>query len=315
MEGLRPDRDEVDSFQRSRKAGKGASKAKAKAKPETATASREPIKGGQTPQQPNAEQPSKTGTPLVVWLVMVLITLVVSWFGWESYQQKQKLEAANTELQSALVFMRQSKLLLARLEGELSETGAELIESDTGAQKKMAFLESEVRKLWGVAYDRNKKAIAGNNAEIKQQAAVLNSLKANVSEQSKGLEKLVAKTNDLETKNKDLSTKTNGLVDKLAKDAAASASLQAEVAMLREQNTQLADQLKAVEDASSAAIADIKQSLVKLKDNKAFEQRVKVNEVAIEAIDASRLQLNERIVDIDRRLNDLQLTIKPTPSK
>ncbi|UZE97439.1 hypothetical protein [Alkalimarinus alittae] len=293
MEGLRPDRDEVDNFQRSRNTGKGAGKQKANP---SISADKKGAAKTTASKPPKAPKTTKSSSPMLVWLMLVVIAGVVSWFGWESYQQKQVLKATTAELQDALVFVRQSKLLMARLEGELSETGAELIESDTGAQKKMAFLESEIRKLWGIAYDRNRKAIAANNGDIKQQGTELKSISSTVSKQAKGVEALVSKV--------------DSLTAKIDKETASTAALQTEVSLLREQNSQLLGQLKSIEDASGSAIAEIRQSIDKLKDTKAVEGRVRLNEVAIEAIDASRLQLNERIVAIDRRLNDLQLSIK-----
>lgn len=276
MEGLRPDRDEVDSFQRSRKTGKAAGKPKVNPSSEIRT------------DKAKAVAP-KRSAPITIWLMMVVIASVVSWFGWEGYKQQQLLDATTAELNDALVFIRQSKLLMARFEGELSETGAELEESDTGAQKKLKFLESEIRKLWGIAYDRNRKAIAATDEAIKQQGAELKNITSTLKQQTKGLADAVAKTD---------------------KSVASAVALQSEVILLRELNEQLSAQLKAIEDASSSAIAEIRQSIAALKDTQAVEGRVRMNEVAIEAIDASRLQLNERIVALDRRLNDLQLSVK-----
>lgn len=276
MEGLRPDRDEVDSFQRSRKTGKAAGKPKVNPNSEIKT------------DKKRAVAP-RHRTPITVWLMMMVIASVVSWFGWEGYKQQQLLDATTAELNDALVFIRQSKLLMARFEGELSETGAELEESDTGAQKKLKFLESEIRKLWGIAYDRNRKAIAATDEAIKQQGAELKNITSTLKQQTKGLADAVAKTD---------------------KSIASAVALQSEVILLRELNEQLSAQLKAIEDASSSAIAEIRQSIAALKDTQAVEGRVRMNEVAIEAIDASRLQLNERIVALDRRLNDLQLSVK-----
>ena len=276
MEGLRPDRDEVDSFQRNRKTGKATSK------PNTSP-------GSEVKTEKTRTVASKKSTPITVWLMMVVIASVVSWLGWEGYKQQQLLNATTAELNDALVFIRQSKLLMARFEGELSETGAELEESDTGAQKKLKFLESEVRKLWGIAYDRNRKAIAASDDEIKQQGVELKSIASKLKQQAKSLTEATAKTD---------------------KSIASTAALQSEVILLKELNEQLSVQLKTIEDASSSAIAEIRQSLNALKDRQTVEGRVRMNEVAIEAIDASRLQLNERIVALDRRLNDLQLSVK-----
>lgn len=276
MEGLRPDRDEVDSFQRNRKTGKATTK------PNTSPGS--DVKTGKA-----RIVASKKSTPITVWLMMVVIASVVSWLGWEGYKQQQLLNATTEELNDALVFIRQSKLLMARFEGELSETGAELEESDTGAQKKLKFLESEIRKLWGIAYDRNRKAIAASDDEIKQQGAELKNIVSRLNQQAKSLTEATAKTE---------------------KGFATTVALQSEIILLKELNEQLSVQLKTIEDASSSAIAEIRQSLNTLKDTQIVEGRVRMNEIAIEAIDASRLQLNERIVALDRRLNDLQLSVK-----
>ncbi|MFD2229040.1 hypothetical protein [Alkalimarinus sediminis] len=279
MEGLRPDRDEVDNFQRSRKSGKtGKATAKPSAKPSLEV----------RPNKARASAP-KRGASISVWLMMVVIASVVSWLGWEGYQQQQRINAMTAELNDALVFIRQSKLLMARFEGQLSETDAELEESDTGAQKKMKFLESEIRKLWGIAYDRNRKAIAASDELIKEQAKELKNISASLKKQTQSMA--------------DLATKTD-------KSVTSAVALQSEVILLRELNDQLSAQLKAIEDASSSAIAEIRQSVEALKNAPSVEGRVRMNEVAIEAIDASRLQLNERIVALDRRLNDLQLSVK-----
>lgn len=277
MEGLRPGRDEVDSFQKNRKAGKVT--AKPSANPEA--------RAGKTKKV--ATKGVRPATPLSVWLTLVVITVAVSWFGWEGYKQQQVLEATTAELEDALVFIRQSKLLMARFEGQLTETGAELEESDTGAQKKLKFLESEIRKLWGIAYDRNKKAIAANDGVIKQHGTELAKINASLKEQAAGVAGLTAKTE---------------------KSVTSAVALQSEVIMLRGLNDQLSAQLKSIEDATGSAIVEIRESINTLKDTSEVVGRVRMNEVAIEAIDASRLQLNERIVAIDRRLNDLQLSVK-----
>ena len=182
---------------------------------------------------------------------------------------------------------------MARFEGELSETGAELEESDTGAQKKLKFLESEIRKLWGISYDRNRKAIAASDDAIKQQGIELKNIASQIKQQTKGLTEVTAKVD---------------------KSRASAVALQSEVILLRELNDQLSAQLKAIEDASSSAIAEVRQSISMLQEAPSVEGRVRSNEVAIEAIDASRLQLNERIVALDSRLNDLQLSIKSAQS-
>lgn len=275
MESLRPDRDEVDNFQRNRQAGKGSKKNTPSVPTESHTVAREAV--------------PKPASNVALWLVVVLMIVGGAALGWVYNEQRQQIDALNAELSDALAFVRQSKLLMARFEGQLSETGAELEETDTVAQEKLKFLDSEVRKLWGVAYDRNRKAIADNSEALKQQTSVLGGVVA---------------------ENKKQAEKVSGLNKAIDKQSASIQVQQAELLALKSSNEELAAHIKQVEDASSGAISTIRGELAKLEERTDIDKRVKQTEVAIEAIDASRLQLNERLVALERRINDIQLSIR-----
>ncbi len=275
MESLRPDRDEVDNFQRNRKAGKGSKTNTPSAPTESHAVAREAM--------------PKPASNVALWLIVVLIIVGGAALGWVYNEQRQQIDALNTELSDALTFVRQSKLLMARFEGQLSETGAELEETDTVAQEKLKFLDSEVRKLWGVAYDRNRKAIADNNEALKQQRSDLGSVVA---------------------ENKKQAEKVSGLNKVVDKQTVSIQTQQAELLALKSSNEQLTGHIKQVEDDTSGAISAIRGELATLEKRTDIDKRVQQTEVAIEAIDASRLQLNERLVTLERRINDIQLSIR-----
>ena len=231
---------------------------------------------------------------------MVLLIVGAVGGGWTYNEQSQELTVLREELKDALGFIRQSKLLMARFEGRLSETGAEMAEGDTEAQKKLKFLDSEVRKLWGIAYDRNRKAIGVNDGSIKLHASELKST--------------ASELENITSANKKQAEKLNNLVKSLSVQQSSTRVLQSELLTVKGSNEQLLDQIKQLEDVSSAALLVIRQEINQLAENEAMAGRVQQNELAIEAIDASRLQLNERFVVLDRKLNDLQLPIKLRPS-
>ncbi len=287
MDSLRPDSDEVDNFQqksRTSRTNKKIIKPKKISKEnQVNTSSSKKIK------EPKPGVENKSGTNTVLGLIVVILVVGVLGAGWIYNEQRQELTALRVELKDALGFIRQSKLLMARFEGKLSKTGDEMAEGDTEAQKKLKFLDSEVRKLWGVAYDRNRKAIGVNDGLIKLHASELK---------------------NIELANTKQAGKLNDLVKKSSVQQSSTQVLQSDLLAIKGSSEGLFDQVKALESKSDMALMAIRQEMSELAKNEAVIVRVKQNEVAIESIDASRLQLNERFIVLDRKLNDLQLSIK-----
>lgn len=260
MESLRPERDELDRF-KNRK--------------------------NKSPNSPDSSKPrvvSKKQGKGLSFVVVLLVLLVCgsSVLALVYMRQQTQLVSLKTELDNAIGFIGQSKLLLARLEGELSETDAELEQSGSAAQSKLAFLDSEMRKLWGVSNDRNKKLIQSNTDAVT------------------GLEQRL------------LSVVTS------QKKAAASAealysTLNQSLASLERSVGQLESRVSA--NASDAVIARVEQeeAFNALRQDVAgvtgLKDAVGENKKAISSIDASRRQLNERIVELDRKLNAIQLQL------
>ena len=144
MDNLRPERDELDQF-RDRSA-KPVVKTKAAA------------------AAPSSDVVTKTRptNPVALYGLIVVLLIGIGALAWMTVQQRDLVQQIRAEQQEAAGFIGQSKLLLARLEGQVSETGAELEQTGSATDQKIAFLDSEVRKLWGIANDRNKKTIQAN---------------------------------------------------------------------------------------------------------------------------------------------------------
>ena len=275
MEGLRPERDELDRFQK---------RADTSGKPKQAKKRNKPSSTSQA-----------ASMPLVVGLFVMSLVLFVA-LGWAYLKQNEALTAVTKKLDDAEGFINQSQLLMARFEGELSEAGAELEQSGSAAERKLKFLDSEMRKLWGLAGDKNRKAISGNNDAISglqvqlkqikdQQLASLNAALLEQKTLSAGLQRDI-----------DALSAVNAKQVSLEKQFAATAN---EVSFVRESFEEglerLSKQIASTPDASEAVTKNAALS--------------KENSKAIESIDASRRQLNTRIVNLERRLNELKLAV------
>lgn len=253
---MRPERDELDRF-KNRKTGQAVNP-KAKAAPVAKVSAKPPY--------------------LLIGLVIVLMC-VTGALGFGYVQQEQRISQLGKDLEDAAGFVNQSKLLMARLEGELSETGEELEQSGSAAAKKLAFLDSEMRKLWGVSNDRNRKAIAENKQRVD------------------GLDVRIGKSLD------DLSKGQNAFEATLKSQRSTIKSLESQLSLASGELAIVRESLAEDLDALRKEIGGFKAIQAQLTENKK----------AIASIDSSRKQINERLVDLGQQVNELKLSTKASP--
>lgn len=277
MDGLRPERDELDRFQ-SRSGATKNNKAKLVNKG-----------GSQDGAAGRSSKPASRSNSGLVAICFVLILVLFALLGWGYIKQNETLATLNRDFDEALEFINQSKLSMARLEGELSETGAEIQQTGTSAAKQLEFLDSEMRKLWGVAGDRNKKAISQNQAEIAGFKAQFDQFKA---------------------------AQYEPLVKQLKNQQASIAALQAElkaanaavkkVASLEQQVATTASELSLTRESFEERFERVSSQVGNIPDTgKATIENTK----AIESIDASRRQINERLINLEQVVNNLKLDV------
>ncbi len=261
MEGLRPERDELDQFKH--RAARGG---KQKSAP---------------PQGRSVAAPARSRGGL--WGGIIILLVVCGFLGFGLWQQQEALAQLRKQINDTEGFVGQSKLLMARLEGELNETGAELEQSGSAVERKLEFLDSEMRKLWGVSNDRNKKAIQANDAAI----AGLEERIAQLVATQKALTKSVAGYEGATSQKLAALTQQLAAMDNRVALAASEASIMREAT--GEELRALSTKLSSFEKAQ-AVVAE--------------------NAKAIESINASRRQLNERVVDLERQLNQLRVQLQ-----
>ena len=312
MEPIRPDDDELRAERpigsaEPKKAAERKSRPASGGKGEPSTPAKPPKggKGGNGSGGSNGR-----GSSAMLWVLLIVLA-VAAGAGW--YSQEQRVQALEGQLEEADYWARQSKLALARFEGELSETGenlqergATLEEQIAAHTKRLDTADSEIRKLWAIANERNKKRLD----EQQERIAALES----------GLAEGKQAIGSLETS-----------VEKVR------SSLSADIAALQDANRQATDQLTKL----SQQLADVDQviesrirrfeqeqklgisgmegrisALERETDELADDGRVQAlrNEVAslkrtVESIDASRSQLTSRLVRLSEEVNQLRSQI------
>ncbi len=196
-------------------------------------------------------------------LILALAGLSLAGFAyWQLMAAQQELVAADRRL--------------ADLEKRLELTGDEANQSLTVLSAKLKEADSEIRKLWALVNDRNRKAIEANKVSIDKLVKDLATTKTSIAAARKLVDDqakvLVA-----------LQTNATG-----AHDLAQQAVMDAE--LMKEELSTVVEQ----SNRSEKAVTSLQNSLT---------ARVKANEEAIEAIDNYRLSVNRDLQAIKQRLN------------
>ncbi len=316
MEPIRPDDDEVRA---------GTAGTKKVARDKTPEAPRRGAAGGGT-QKP-AGRPGKTsgsgGSGRGVMLAIGLLIVVgAAGAGW--YQQEQRIQMLEGQLEEADYWARQSKLALARFEGDLSETGENLQEKGQSIEDRLATqgerldtADSEIRKLWGVANDRNRKRLDDHESQLE-------SLRAEVDDGKSAHEALAASVEELET----------SLVSRLDE---VESDLEKQIIAVRETGQENASRLTELDESLAGVDKLVERQLVRFEREQkltidGLESRIAAlekatdnlsssgqlnavrNELAelkrtVASIDSSRSQLTSRLVRLSEEVNNLRSQI------
>ncbi|GAA0841291.1 hypothetical protein GCM10009113_07510 [Marinobacter szutsaonensis] len=319
MDSIRPDDDElradapIGSSERKRPAPKKAT---------AAPAARSGGSGGAgKPPTGNGNGGNGKGGLAAVWLLLIAVA-VAAVAGW--YSQNQRIQALESQLEEADYWARQSKLALARFEGELSETGENLQERGQSLEEQIASnksgleeASSEIRKLWVVANERNK-------ARLDEHEEQLATLKSALEEEKKAVASLGT---TLEEARASLSSEIAALEEQTQTSIVA---LKENTAQASDQITKLSQQMADVDQVIESRIRRFEQeqklgisgmesritALEKKTDGVAGSSEVRSlrNQLAslkqtVDSIDASRAQLTSRLVRLSDEVDRLEARV------
>ncbi|TQV79486.1 hypothetical protein FKG94_11505 [Exilibacterium tricleocarpae] len=241
ISNITPDRDEIASHQQ-----------RTKVRPPP------PPNHGGTPPPTRVQRSSLT--PFALLLALTGLGLA-GFVYWQTLGLQNRLAQADERIQS--------------LEQRLELSDDESTESVTAIRAKLKWADSEIRKLWGVAHDRNRKAIADNKEQL---AALDKSFKATAAETQKILASSSAQAASVAALESQTSAR-QAEVDRVAGDLVAQ----------RQQLQSVVDQANRLDQQLGRLQTDI-------------AGRVKTNEEAIEAIDAYRRNINRDLLRLQQQV-------------
>ena len=232
------------------------------ASPDEVSGRRRPAPGGRR----RASTEREGGTIGLNLILAVLVAgLVVA--GWFIANQHQLLVEEAQALEDA-------KGRIAVLEDRLRVTDEALTETGQTTNEQINFWESEIRKLWGVTNDRNKKWIKDNQAALAKLSKSLSALEIGDKEVKATL-----------GRHESAFAQQQSMIDQLT-------SIEMQMQQVLRSQRDLVDKV----NSAQQSVAGIQSGLT---------GRVRENEQAVAAIDAYRQQLNSRLADIERKLSNL----------
>ncbi|QCF26413.1 hypothetical protein [Hydrocarboniclastica marina] len=246
---------------------------------------------------------------------VILLAILVLIGGWLLVSQHQTIEQLQADVAEADDWISRTKLSMARFEGRLSEADRELLESGSEITEKLAFLDSEMRKLWGVSNDRNRKAIKANQdavAFLEDKTDYLDKQRAELSglvaDQQSNHESAMAAIDTLRSSLRDVAARQAKLVEEVEQNSALAGAvvetqknIEARVGGLVQRQTLANDELRARLAAveQKAAASDVQATLSQLN-----ARLSELNEV-VDSIDASRSQITGRLLRLEQRIQSV----------
>ncbi|PCM45287.1 hypothetical protein [Marinobacter sp. ANT_B65] len=315
MEPIRPDDDELRAERPFGVSEQNTSvQKKTRASAEGAGGSSRPPK----PPSGDNEGGGSRSSLVVLWLVVVIVA-VASVAGW--YSQNQQIQMLEGQLEEADYWARQSKLALARFEGDLTETGenlqehgASLAEQLASQKKQIDEAGSEIRKLWVVANERNKKRLDDQQERIAAAEATLAQSSKALADVSSTVEQVrTSLSADLAALTRQTETSIAALEDSGRQTAEQLTSVSKQVAdvdQVVERRVRRFEQEQSLGISGiEGRLSAIEQKLAGLAGNDG--ERALRNELAevkknIQAIDSSRAQFTSRLVRLSEEVNQLR---------
>lgn len=208
---------------------------------------------------------SSLGTNLILTLLVAGLG-VAGWFILNQHRLLESSQAQQTDAEARLVV----------LENRLRATDEVMSDSGEATNEKLGYWETEIRKVWDIAYRDNRGWIKENQAALATQGGKLDTLTSSL-----------ADANSVIGDQAELLSAQQAVLSQLEGATAA-------LAKLNKSHTALAAKVRAAQTDGLA-------------------ERVMRNEQGVAAIDAYRVQLNARLTELQKRMNALPAGPSPGP--
>lgn len=260
----------------------------------------------------------RSGSVFTSALLWLLVLGLGGFCGWQ-FLEMEKLQtylASNSSQTSQQIDQLQSKL---------TESDQEVILSTSSLQDKVTDNSSEIRKLWAIANDRNRKSI---EAQKKLMSELDKQLKSNQVELENTQKSLVKIQTELKAAQANIAKVDIQLISQLSKDVQASDKKLTELGEKITNNTQKQEQLQAnlkTEDkqfnkalnthkqTTDIQIETLREQLDQLDGQQAIPpqigSRITTNEDAISSIDKGRAKTSKDIIALKQQLNSYKRSL------
>lgn len=223
-----------------------------------------PARGGGNRPPPYIPPPEKSGPGFVAVFALLLALAGIGGSGYLAW-----------ELVNAQEDLAEARQRIAGLETRLNIDSDEASQTLDQIQDKLKWADSEIRKLWGVSHDTNRKKITANEDSI-------NNLTRKLGQVEKDAASARAAATSMR---RELQASIDALKGDLSKAREALATLETtagDLSALRESIDRVAQQMPGLRDLAT---------------------RVKTNEEAIAAIDSYRRNINRDILQLREQLS------------
>jgi DNA repair exonuclease SbcCD ATPase subunit len=247
---------------------------------------------------------SSGGGGIFAIIVSLVLAVLLAGMGYWVATQFERVNGQFERTNQQLTLLSQRVQVL---EGKLDISNDSVASSEAALRATLKEHDSEIRKLWGVSYDRNRKS-------IKDQAKEIATLKANA-------KNLSAKTSKLESTVKTVDQQVSEI--SRLKLGESLASVKAELKKTSEQITALSNQVKPylpklenyqvnidsntrqIKELNDELIRSVTDLQIQLNDNSLDKEVDKLSKL-IASIDKNRTRVNAELVQLSKKVNELQ---------
>jgi uncharacterized protein HemX len=244
------------------------------------------------------------GGSLLLTVILLLLVAGVGYLGFTLSEQQGRLQQLEQKLAQARERVETLEAMLEVTSDSAAQSGQTLQqrlgELNRQMQERVRQVDSEIAKLWTIAYQRNKpqldaqaqrlQALEGSLAELD---ASLKSLGQQAAQAGKALEEASAAKAVASTTRQRLDARLEGVEARL---------------------TTLEQGLKAESEGRLKVQRKLTEQLARLQEGQGgsaeLAQRIRQNEQAISAIDGTRRQINQELLRLRRQVNNLQLKVE-----
>lgn len=264
-----------------------------------------------------------SGSGFIQPLVIIILIVAVCGLGYFSFDMYQAQQTGASTTQEAKQQIARLEALLKQAEQGAAESGEKLqgdvTSLESALKQKDKQLDSEIAKLWVVAHQTNKPAIAEQSKQLAELKKTLDSQAKALQDQSKAFQDQAKRLKSLQSS-----------VAKQDKQIKAAQAVKGEAdklkAQLSKEITQLSKLIARIETSTQTSVEVIQEQLdeqvvqqrdnsdriIKLegRSNSDLERRVKQNAQAVQAFDGTRRQLSQDMLLVKQKLNNLQLLLE-----